>query len=115
MFDINSLLEYWSPVVERCGLVLESGEIIELPNTAQDQTREFSFPESNFKKYPNAVATWHTHPSTNPNLSVEDYLSFLKNPEVFHYIVGGGKVWGFYVKDKRVLRYEDSDFSGVPK
>lgn len=114
MFALENLLEYWSPVVERCGIILDSGEIIELPNTHASPTTHFSFDTSYFK-HPNVVASWHTHPSTGPNLSVDDYLAFLGHPEVFHYIVGGGKVWGFYIKDKRVLRYEDSDFSGVPK
>ena len=115
MFDKQTLLEYWSPVIERCGFVLPSGTIIEVPNTHPNPTTNFAFAESYFKKFDNAIATWHTHPSTGPNLSVEDYRSFLSHPEVFHYIVGDGKVWGFYVKDNRVLRYEDSDFSGLPK
>lgn len=107
MFQTNSLLEYWNSVVERCGVILEDGSIIELPNSAENQAEDFSFPRSYFEKYPTTVATWHTHPTGNPNLSVNDYKSFLTLPDLFHYVVGDGIVWAFYVRENKVFLYED--------
>ena len=107
MFNLKQLEEFWNPNVERCGLILDSGEIIEVPNRAADPTQDFSFPLSYFQEHPNTAAVWHTHPNGNPNLSVPDYQTFLKHPSLFHYIVGNGKVWGYYVKENRVFLYEE--------
>ncbi len=110
MFEPNSLLEFWNPLVERCGVILADDSIIEIPNTHSEPSDNFSFSKEQFEKYPNCVATWHTHPSGEANLSVNDYNTFLKNPKFFNYIVGNGIVWGFYVRDNRVYLYEDGDF-----
>lgn len=113
MFDSKSLLEYWNSTTERCGVILSSGQILELKNVHETPDNGFSFSSEVFESYSEVVATWHTHPNGHPNLSVEDYKSFLTQPKLFHYIVGSGIVWCFYVQEDRVLLYEDSDFPGV--
>lgn len=110
MFEPNFLLDYWNSLVERCGVILEDGKIVELVNSHQAPDQGFAFPPSTFEENPTAVATWHTHPDGNPNLSVPDYHSFLTKPTLFHYIAGDGKVWGFYIQEDKVLRYEDDCF-----
>lgn len=107
------LVEYWNPLVERCGLVLKDGSIIELPNTNPNPALHFSFSKDYFGSYSDCVATWHTHPDGNPNLSIADYESFLKYPNLFHYIVGDGIVWGYYIQENRVFLYEDDSISGA--
>jgi len=113
MFDTKSLVEYWNPLVERCGLILADGKILEVPNTHPKPEDHFSIARSYFTEYPDALATWHTHPSGQANLTVEDYRAFLTQPNLFHYIVGDGIVWGFYVKENRVYLYEDDGVSRV--
>jgi len=77
--------------IERCGLLLSGGEVVELPNIAED-------PKTSFELDPEAVlehlmtgnvrGTWHTHPDTDPNLSGEDYLCFLGWPDLEHVVIG---------------------------
>lgn len=107
------LADYWNSLVERCGLILKDGTIIELVNTHPKPDENFSFSKEEFNKYPTCVATWHTHPRGNSNLTPEDYKAFLNYPEFFHYIVGDGTIWGFYVQEGRVFLYEDGDVSGA--
>lgn len=107
---MESLLDLWSPFLERCGLVLKDGTTVELPNVHEDPQRGFRIaPEEILKYEPQTAATWHTHPHTGPNLSLADYRCFLNWPELFHYVVGHGKVWCYYVEQNRVLLHDDSD------
>lgn len=76
---------------ERCGIVLKSGEVIEVANLAEDKTDSYIMD-------PTAIApllaadevagTWHTHPGGSPNLSGEDYSGFLDYPDLEHTIIG---------------------------
>lgn len=115
MFELTTLHEYWNPLTERCGLILRDETILEIPNKHENPANGFSFPRSYFDQNPGALATWHTHPTGNPNLSYEDYKIFLSQPKLFHYIVGDGIVWGFYVRNNKVFLYEDAGVSGVPE
>lgn len=77
--------------VERCGLILRSGEVVELPNVAE-------CPEVSFEMDPEALlphvaadaveATWHTHPDSDPILSGADYEGFLAWPDLVHHVIG---------------------------
>ncbi len=107
------LADYWNSLVERCGLILKDGSIVELVNTHINPEGNFSFSKEEFDRYPTCIATWHTHPRGNSNLTVEDYEAFLKYPNYFHYIVGDGTVWGFYVREGRVFLYEDDSIFGA--
>lgn len=94
---------------ERCGLIGADGEVIEVANVHAE-------PESGFHMEPicflaavneGAVATWHTHPGQDPNLSEEDMVGFLAWPSLEHHILGirDGKpaVHSFAVKNGRVV------------
>lgn len=77
--------------LERCGLVMKDGTVIELENIAPE-------PEIGFEMNPEAVlpllqtgeveATWHTHPKHDPILSGEDYNFFTAWPDLAHIIIG---------------------------
>ena len=96
MLDIASkLMPMLTPegTPERCGLVLKTGRIVEVSNVAQDPVTGFKMNPVevlNFLKKKRAfpVATWHTHPGLDPNLSELDYAGFTQWPEWDHYIVG---------------------------
>lgn len=75
--------------LERCGLVMKTGEVLELHNISEDPKTSFRMdPKALIKHADDAVATWHTHPDSDPNLSERDYAGFLNWPSLEHYIVG---------------------------
>ena len=92
MPDITTqLLETLTPVgtPERCGVVTATGELVEIPNThPEPQHGFFMCPISLLRVAADAVATWHTHPGSDPNLSDEDYAGFMQWPQLQHHIVG---------------------------
>lgn len=92
---------------ERCGVILSSGKIAEMPNIHPDQTNGFAFDASILNRM-DVVATWHTHPRTGPNLSVEDYRMFQQHPRLGHFIVSASDVWLFIVNDDILVRYENT-------
>lgn len=92
---------------ERCGLILESG-LLEIENIAPDPYNFFAMPES-VMHHSGIIGTWHTHPNTDPNLSVDDYRFFTNYPELNHFVIGNHETWRYYVQDGTLLvsHYED--------
>lgn len=94
----------WHPVNELCGYITEDGELVHLPNLADDPTNNFSFDKS---LLPDNVATlWHSHPSNDCNLSVEDYLAFLQFPQYNHRIYAKNTCIEYYVRNNMVYQRE---------
>lgn len=82
--------------VERCGVILSTGKIIECKNIAEEPENSFEIgPEDMIRE--GVVATWHTHPRTSANLSVDDYAGFLNWPNLTHYIVSREAVRAYTV------------------
>ncbi len=105
----TTLLNFWCPGRERCGLILENGAVVELENIHPNPLEAFEFDRKDFERYTGAVATWHTHPRTCGNLSVEDYFLFLQLPRLWHYIVGAHEDLRCYqVTEGRVLLHDSS-------
>lgn len=100
---------------ERCGLILESGELIEIENIHPDPTKYLAMPSSVMDR-DGIIGTWHTHPNTSPNLSVEDYHWFTSYPELNHYIVGNFETWRYYVENGALLvsHHEDHLLTRLP-
>lgn len=73
---------------ERCGLVLTSGEIIELPNSSTYPYNSFVLSAADVAPYKEQLAaTWHSHPRGPNNLSIDDYNTFLDIPTPPHFII----------------------------
>lgn len=73
---------------ERCGIVLQSGEIIELPNQSSYPYNSFVISNNDLEPYrAEMLATWHTHPRGPNNLSIDDYNAFMDCPEFPHLIL----------------------------
>lgn len=73
---------------ERCGVVLNDGTIVELPNRSSSPSNSFSMLESDFEPYrEQAIATWHTHPRGPNNLSIDDYNTFVELEDYYHLIL----------------------------
>jgi proteasome lid subunit RPN8/RPN11 len=78
-----------SDTVERCGLILKDGTILELVNVHDTPERGYRMdPTAALPHLENLTGTWHTHPDSDPNLSEEDYAGFLAWPDLEHYIIG---------------------------
>lgn len=91
MQDMLSLLDPSRPD-ERCGFLMTDGTIVEVKNVHTEPELGFRMdPHELLEHVSNAIATWHTHPKTTPNLSQEDYAGFLAWPKLTHYIIGHGE------------------------
>ncbi|WOF44373.1 Mov34/MPN/PAD-1 family protein [Sphingopyxis indica] len=76
--------------IERCGFLLKDGTLVEVPNVHSEPEKGFDMDSAAMIEHLEKplVATWHTHPGGDPNLSQEDYAGFLNWPHLKHYIVG---------------------------
>lgn len=73
---------------ERCGIVLSSGEIIELQNSSTYPYNSFVISEIDVAPHKdNVIATWHTHPRGPHNLSIDDYNTFMDLSDINHLII----------------------------
>lgn len=94
---------------ERVGFILSDGEVIEVPNISVTPEIAFLVKGSDILKYglpespTPAIATWHTHPKKDANLTIEDHEMFLNYSHLKHYIVGTDGVRGYRVENGRVL------------
>lgn len=91
---------------ERCGFVTQRGRVIEVRNVASDPTKAFRIDPKETIKWlaKGAVATWHTHPHTDSNLSGEDYSCFLLWDDLTHYVVSRDHVATYVVEDGLVVQ-----------
>lgn len=108
--DWLTFLGTWS--TERCGFVLNSGEIVELPNTHSDPEYSFSISQEDAQPYlGNIKAIWHTHCTKDYNLSMEDYENFLEHPDFHHLIISHAGVAEYGVSNHRVVNLQRRVFN----
>lgn len=101
------LVEFWNPIVERFGFVLRDGSAVELKNESPTPSTHFQVDADKASVYEDrAVATWHTHPRNNVNLSADDYWFFLSKPELLHYIVTETRMRCFSVRNGKVMLHD---------
>lgn len=113
---MQQILDLWDPYVEHCGFVLRDGSVVEVLNMHESPQDGFRIsPEDILKHEATIIATWHTHPHTSGNLSVEDYRCFLNWPEWFHYICDRSKLHCYYVQTQRVFLHDDADLPRIPE
>ena len=101
---------------ERCGLILEGNTFVEIENIHPDPDNFLMFAEEEMHRG-GIIGTWHTHPNSTPNLSVEDFHWFTKYPELDHYIIGNFETWKYYVENGALLvdHYGDHLLSRLPE
>ncbi|WP_454287267.1 hypothetical protein [Rhizobium arsenicireducens] len=100
----SDLLTFYEGPNERVGFILKTGEIIEVPNVCSKPTDGFDVAGVDIVEFtPLAVATWHTHPDSDSNLSASDWHTFLSWPDLDHYIIGNDGVTKFVVQDGDIL------------
>ena len=101
-------------MLERCGIILDSGEAVEVKNIHPDPENCFQIAVEELDRN-DVVGTFHTHPSTGPNLSVADYWAFRSYPDLRHYIVSKSGLWCFKVSDGTLCRYENPTLPRFPQ
>jgi proteasome lid subunit RPN8/RPN11 len=100
------LTAFWSPNVERCGTI--NPDIVEQTNLAEDPQNFFQLAMEDLS--PEVVlASWHSHPVTSANLSIEDYRFFQSWPKLFHFIIGVDEVRCYQVLDGIVYCVEEKE------
>lgn len=86
------------------GFVLKGNKIVEVENICTKPEEGFLVAAADVKKYlDTAIATWHTHPGKDANLSANDYQTFVNFPHWNHYIVGTDGVRCYKVIEGRVI------------
>lgn len=87
--------------------MLRDGTVVELRNNSPRPDLTALIEQEDIDKYAaEAVATWHTHPKGNVNLSAADYRMFLGMPQYMHYIVADKRVRSFVVRNNKVMLHE---------
>lgn len=99
---------------ERCGVILDDGSILELDNLHPMPTQGFRMPAEALNSS-NVVATWHTHPTTGPNLSVDDYRAFTAFPRLRHYVVAASEIWCYGMACGILLVHDDYHSTRPPE
>lgn len=107
--DWLAIIDTWHE--ERCGVILVSGEVVELPN-------RHTQPKNNFRMLSEDVAnvageivsTWHSHTIQSYNLSLNDYECFKNLPELSHYIVSTKGVACYQAIDSKVRNISRREF-----
>lgn len=101
----EQLKGFWDPVVERCGTFDVNHKLIEVENRSKNPEFTFAFGIEDLEDGP--VASWHSHPTTTANLSIDDYRFFQAWPEMIHFIVGIDEVRCYQVQDRIVFCVDD--------
>jgi proteasome lid subunit RPN8/RPN11 len=100
----DRLLKLHNNEVERCGFIMPRNRIVECENISEHPERGFDVSDEEVLKYGDkAIATWHTHPNADNNLSTLDMENFLQWDTIDHYIIGNNGVRKYIIKDGDVL------------
>lgn len=95
---VKSLCSKWNPEVERCGIVLLDGEVVELPNVWHEPERGFGILHEDVAPYiakhgiDYFLGVWHTHPSNTCHPSELDRIGWISIPGVRYFIVTESEV-----------------------
>lgn len=97
--------------VERGGY-LKSDEFVECDNVHINPIEGFCFSFDDLDKLEEdekIIATFHTHPNGNKNLSKEDFTAFTNWSNLLHFIVGKDGFSCYKVTDRNTVVIEDVD------
>lgn len=109
----SKLPAFYQTETERCGVILADGQIVERENLASDPANHFQF---RLEDLEGAVATWHTHPKSTGNLSIDDYYFFKSWPSQTHFIISFDGIWCYLTDElNRVIQVDvEEDYPPRP-
>jgi proteasome lid subunit RPN8/RPN11 len=87
------------------GFITNEGAIFEVDNLSKIPEITFQVDDSQLLD-PQNIAFFHTHPNDNCNLSIMDFLFFLRYPRLDFYIIGKDGIRKYWVTDG-IIRQED--------
>lgn len=74
---------------ERAGFILNDNMIVECKNHCLNPNDGFEISGNDLIQYETSmIATWHTHPGGNADLSPADFIAFRNWPMLKHYVIG---------------------------
>lgn len=88
------------------GFILPGNKIIEVPNISPSPVDSFMVRGQDVLDHAingTAIATWHTHPKKDANLTIQDNEMFMNYPDLTHYIVGIDGIRVYKVVKGRVI------------
>lgn len=89
---------------EKVGILLRSGETVELLNISSEPQDSFLIEFDELLPHlSETVSTWHTHPRGTAMASFEDLNFFRRWPDLTHFIVSPQGVNEYEVEDGEVL------------
>jgi|TARA_R110002050_G_scaffold227881_2_gene363516 hypothetical protein len=107
--DWLAIIDTWHE--ERCGVILVSGEVVELPNRHTQPKNNFRMLSEDVDNVAgDIVSTWHSHTIKNYNLSLNDYYCFKSLPHLSHYIISIKGVACYQAQDDKVMNLNRRDF-----
>ena len=101
MNNVYDIIPDWEQ--EYCGIVLDDGQCIRLLNYAKEPSRHFELRLEDAHEHSNITGIWHTHIDGDFNLSIDDYQTFIHNPEYTYFIVTKDKIAQYSVEDNLVF------------
>lgn len=104
----NFLTEvYKNSPIERVGFITKDHKVIEVVNISNEPEYSFEVDPQDIIKYTEVVpciATWHTHPKSDCNLSGEDFRMFQSWPKLMHIIIGSNGISVYSIKQNSMLK-----------
>lgn len=93
---------------EKGGYITKDLVIHEVDNIHPKKNNNFMFSCEDLEKLDrdDVIATFHTHPQKNSNLSKEDYDAFVNWEKLLHFIVGQDKITCYKVSEKGTVVIE---------
>lgn len=96
----------WNPEVELCGVIDLQGDIVECVNLARYPQDAFQFEEEDLQ---GVAASWHSHPKTSANLSIQDFYFFKSWPSILHFVIASSEVRCFAVLNGTVYLLDQEE------
>lgn len=113
MILTNRLLEQLRKICEKSedecgGYITKDLTVCEVKNIHPQKDNNFMFSCEDLEKLEDedVIATFHTHPKKNSNLSKEDYDAFVNWEKLLHFIVGQDKITCYKVSEKGTVVIE---------
>jgi len=93
---------------ERCGVILDDGTLVEVQNVFTNPEVGFEISVDDMLRFETSlVATFHTHPGQDSNLSNDDFVGFQSWPNLKHIVVGNDGLSVYAVTTEgKVVRHE---------